>query len=346
MFLGILLSAMITDTVNYNRDERARREAIDADKRQLENQKELMRYQTELESDTNTIATQKGHAASAGVNPALMFNSLPGLANVSAGSAQGSVPELSDWSKVAEKIHPSDMSSLVMQNKQQNLLSRQISSQEEINHANAMLSFAKTAEELRNSKHKKRMEQIIYDQGMADLEKTRFEAQGINIQNIRAGLLLPGELENQGLINQNIAAQINKINDDLKTNAVARAKMRTEMQSIQRDMEYTEKRGKLTDAELAETQERMRGSVIERVMKEFGLNRRSIPAWARKDKIENYYLRQPQLLGAVAALTQQGFSIEEATAAAIYYQSGDSKDASPSVINAVSRGISALILKK
>lgn len=346
MFAGILLSAMLTDTLNQQNLEASRKEAREADQRQLENQKELLRYQTELQSDTNTIATQKGHAADAGVNPALLFSSLPDLASVSAGSAQGTMPNLPDFSKAVDKIHPADMSSLIMQNRQQALLDRQVKAQEQASTGAFMRDMSQAMENFRNTKFQKRMENVLYNKGMMELGMMGAQKKGIDISNIRAQLMLPGELQQQGLINDQISAQIRDTDERIKNYPVERAKLRADMRMISSNIDRNAKLNQVSDMDLKETQERYNGTVVQRIMQEYGLASRSFRGPGNLVDKTNLLLKDQRYVGAVAQLVSLGFSQDEAVATTLYYVATDPKDVGPSAINAVSRGLSALILKK
>lgn len=343
MLFGILLSAAVGAATNNIANQNAKNEARAADARQLENQKELMRYQQELAQETNTIATQKGHAAEAGYNPALLYGNMPGLADISSGSAQGTMPELN---KVLSKMPTGEIASFGTELVQSRLLARQVANQERVGESEFMKNMSVAIENMRNTKFQKKMETVLYNKGMAELDLLGAQKQGIDISNVRASLMLPGELEQQGLINEQIATQIKDTTEKMKNYPVERAKMRAEIKEINSVIERNNHLNALTDADLQYTQERYRGTVVERIMKEYGLTNRMLPAWLRKDEIANYYLRQPQLLGATAQLVSLGFSQEEAVQTVLWYTGSESKDVTPSAVNAISRGISALILKK
>lgn len=340
-----LLGIMINAGQNAWAAEQQRKEAIAADQRQLQNQKELLDYQIEKQGETNTIATQKGHAADAGFNPALLYGNMtaPGLIDTGSGSAQGTMP---DMKMLSQRLPISDIASNYLQVRQQKILQQQVNSQEHVNNSEFVRNMSIAAENMRNTRFQKTLEKNIYDKSMLELDMMKAQKEGIDIANNRASLMLPLELENQGLINEQTATQIRETNERIKNYPVERAKLRADMKYINSQIERNSRLNKLTDAQVKEVQENYRGTVVERIMQEYGLANRSLPAHLRKDEIANYYLRQPQLMGAVAQLTSLGFSQDEAVQTVLWYTASNAKDVSPSLVNAVSRGISALILKK
>ena len=339
-----LLGIIITAAQNAHATSVQAQEARSADERQLANQKELIDYQIEQQQSNNTIATQKGHAAAAGYNPALLYGSMtaPGLYDANTGTAQGTMPDLS---RLAQRLPVSDIASNYLQARQQKILQQQVDSQEHVNNSEFVRNMSIAAENMRNTRFQKILEKNIYDKSMLELDIMRAQKEGIDIANNRASLMLPLELENQGLINEQTAAQIRETNERIKNYPVERAKLRADMRYINSQIERNSHLNNLTDAQLNEVQENFRGTVVERIMQEYGLVNRSLPSYLRKDQIENYYLRQPQLIGAVAQLTSLGFSQDEAVQTVLWYTASNAKDVTPSVVNGVSRALTALIRK-
>lgn len=348
LIFGALISGLVGIASNEIDSQNQRLEAARSDKRYLDMQKELERYKVELQQENNTIATQKGHAAQAGYNPALLYSgSLPALSDTGGVSAQGTMPNLPKLSDTfASKLTPSTLAEKYLTDRDIRTREQDANTRSQVGNSEFIKNMSIAAENMRNTKFQKRMENVIYSKGMAELDIMNAQKHGIDIQNVRSQLMLPIELEQQGLINEQIATQIKDTTERMKNYPVERAKMRAEMKEINSIIERNNHLNKLTDEDLRYTQERFRGSAVERIVKEYGLTNRMLPAWLRKDQIENYYLRQPQLIGATAQLVSLGFSQEEAVQTVLWYTATESKDVGPSTVNAISRGLSALILRK
>lgn len=319
------------------------RQQIEANKemsaQNLANQKELMDYQTQIAQDTNTIATQKGHAASAGYSPALLYGNMstPGLMDSASGTNTGEAPNL-DKLKLFDKLPVDSVANVALQRHQQELLRAQTMSNINLQNQQRLKAAAETAEQLRYTGLQKRLERTIVDMSLAELHTEQERAENLRFQTRRGNILLPGELESQGLINRETAAKISKINSDISKNFVEMAQIRATTALLGSEKIKTDK-------EVEEVQERIRGNVVGRVMREFGLAARKTPQWIRKSKdIDlsrlNEFQYGEQMRGAAATLISLGFSEYEASRAVIYYTCESPKDATPSIINGFARILS------
>lgn len=305
-----------------------------------QNQKELMDYEVSLQQQNNTIATQTGHAAQAGVNPALLYGgmSAPALSSVSGGSNTGSSSSLPEL-RLFDRLPTSNVvESLATQRKQQMDYEKNLVEMQEMRQR-TMESASRTAENIRNTSYQKSIEKIIFDQQVASLHLLEAQGENLNFQTERGRIFLPLELEEKGLINSETAAKIDKINSDIQKN-------NWEMRQIRKDIERMDSVIDLNDAERSSVIESVKKSAIGRIMQEFGLSSRLLPAQLRSASELHKALNNEQMKGAYIALRNMGFSEHEATNAVIYYSVRDPKDATPSVLNSASRIFSALVLKK
>lgn len=305
-----------------------------------QNQKELMQYEVELQQQNNTIATQTGHAAQAGVNPALLYGSMsaPGLYSSSASGGTGSSSSLPDL-KLFDKIPMSNtLETMLTKRKQDMDYEKQLVDMQKMRQE-TMESASRTAENLRNTSFQKTIEKTIFDQQVASLHLMESQGANLDFMTQRGQALLPGELVQQGLISQKTSSEIEKIASDIRVNSWEMAHLRKDMERIDSviDLNEVDKRGVV---------ESTKKSALGRIMQEFGLEKRLTPPQLRNANALHNALNSEQMKGAYFTLRQMGFSEHEASNAVIYYSAQDPKDVTPSVLNSASRFFSALVLKK
>ena len=337
-----LLSSFIGAMVNYSSNQKANYEQRQHDKEMLEAQtqaqKDLMNYQNNLTQETNMIATQKGQMASAGYSPALMYGSSMPTANVSGGSASGGANSLNRL-QLFDKLPIDSTVGTLFQGESQRIARERLESEKEVNSARAQLDLMKTAHEYYDTNASKRLQQTIVDKAYVDLENSKLDAENKRFILERGRVLLPGELANQNLINQETARKCEKIQSDMEVNGVAMREMRANIGRLS-------KLNEVSDAEKNQIIESTRRSQLGRVMSEFGLQGRLTPPQLRSANALHNALNNTQMKGAYITLRNLGFSEHEATNAVLYYSASDPKDVTPSTVNAASRIFSALVLKK
>lgn len=336
---------IITNLITNNRNAvRQEQHDIQMANIQKQNEKELMDYSTEISANTNTIATQKGHAAAAGYSPALLYGqmSTPGLQDVS-GSASGSANTIEPL-RLFDRMTPGNVVENIMQQRQQALLREQTNSNVALNTSQIALNNARAMEQIRDTAQRKKMEKVIYDSAMASLDFTRAQTDNMRFVTSRGQQFLPLELEQAGLLNQRTAADVQRIVSET-------AKNRYQMSEISANIRRLDKLNEVSDAEKGSIVESTKRSAVGRIMAEMGLNNIKLPPSMRGwslNKMENpfYYMHREQIDGALTALLALGFSPDEASRAVLYYVAESPKDVSPSLANGLSRIASALLLKK
>ena len=313
---------------------------------QMENQKQLMQYETELGQDTNTIATQKGHAAAAGFSPALLYGNMttPSLVSPS-GSASGaasSLPNLNMFDKVSMR----DAVEPVLQKRYQDSQIQLMASEQSLNHQRELESAMRTAEQSRYTNLQKTLEKTIIDQSLAQLEYTRAASESTRFYTRRGEALLPGELVQQGLINQETGARIEKIHTEVVNNRAELSRIYADVRRINSVTSLNASQESLNQSDSLRIQEQIKSSAVGRIMQEFGLTTRSLQPELRSASGLHKGLFTTQMTAAAIELKSLGFSEHEAVNAVLYYVAKDPKDVTPSLVNGATRIFSAAIAKK
>lgn len=338
--LGVALLSIIGSIFGtvYSSNKQAQHDEYMAEMNK-QNQKELMDYQTELSQNTNTISTQTGHAAAAGVSPALLYGGMqtPSLVNPSA-SNTGNASQLEPL-RMFDKLPTSNVVETIFTKRKQDMELRRLDSDIAEARQRTMESASRTAENLRNTAFQRSIEKTIFDQQMANLHLTQVQGENLEFITQRGRQLLPGELVAQGLINRETEAKIEKTFSDISVN-------NWEMSQIRKDIERMDSVIGVNDAQKNNVIESTKKSAIGRVMQEFGLTSHLLPAQLRSASELHKALNNEQMKGAYITLRELGFSEHEASNAVIYYTAKDPKDATPSVLNSASRILSALVRKK
>lgn len=329
---------------------------------ELENQKKLLDYETELQQTNNTMATQKGHAASAGFSPALLYGqmSTPQLQDVNGGSTGASAGRMEPLN-LFDRVPLSSVSETVLQKQSQDMQRERLASDIQLNKQKTLESAARTAEQTRHTRLQGKMEKTIIDQAIANLHFTDARTSYYGAATDRINLLLPLEVEQAGLINAQTAERTRQIVEDTLSIRANRQLIPIEKRRLTALAELAEEeqgtptqQRAVMSAEIQGMQESYRRSVIGRVMSESGLNNVKLPPTMRgrmRDVTEDvskskfYMMHHEQINGALAALLSAGFSPDEAAMAVCYYVA-DARDVSPSLINGISRIASTMFTKK
>lgn len=341
-----LISSFLGTMINYSTQKTTQAEQMKHDREMAEinrvNQEKLMEYQNNLQQDTNMIATQKGHAMSAGYSPALLFGSSMPQAQVSGGSASGTSSSLSPL-QLFDRLPIDSVTSTIFNQKKQDIDLERLKSENAEREQHANYLAMKTAREYYDAQISKRLQNTIVDKAMADLENTRQNTAYTRYMTEHGLKMEPYQLVNAGLVNQETAAKIEKVKSDTLLNVTSGRHM---MADINRMAHLNQ----LNDAQKAEVIESTKRSGLGRIMSEFGLNDRELKS-ALRDKNSltdalNSGLYGEQMKGAYFALRELGFGDEEAASTVLYYVADSPKDVTPSLVNAASRIFSASLLKK
>lgn len=312
---------------------------------QKQNQKELMDYETEIATGTNTIATQKGHMAEAGFSPALMYGSMSpaGLMSTS-GSASASASSLNPL-KLFDKISPKDTADTILTSQYQKMQKENLEARNHLLRQQTLESAARTAEQTRYTGLQKTLQKTIVDQSLAELERTKWQGQNLKFLTERGMQLLPGELVAQGLINDQTAANIDRIHSEVLNNSLEYKRIQHDIRRIDSITSLNESSEALNREDSLRVQESVKSSAVGRIMQEFGLANRKLPSNLRSGSVLHQALNNEQMKGAYIELKNLGFSDHEAVNAVLYYCAVDPKDVTPSVVNGATRIFAAMVHK-
>ena len=176
------------------------------------------------------------------------------------------------------------------------------------------------------------METTIFNQEVQSLQRLQRENANLEFDLQLKRDTRSIEIEKRQLENKELEKKVDLLSEQIKTEPVARAQLAKSMKLIDQQASYYGKNTELLD-------ENLKGSQLERIMKEFGLNARTInPMMRNWDTLNLPY--ETQMRAAKLALEKLGFSEFEATNAVIYYMATDRKDVTPSFINGMSRILS------
>lgn len=360
--LGVLGIAAggITAAHNANQQKLHDRQMAELE---LDNQKKLLDYETELQQTNNTIATQKGHAAAAGYSPALLYGqmSAPALQDVNGGSTGASASHLPEMN-LFDRLPLSNISENILTEQQQSINRERLQSEVMLNKQKALESAARTAEQTRYTGLQKNLEKTIIDQAVANLHATDARTGYFESMTNQIDVMLPYEVQRAGLINEQTAKQTAKIVQDTLQSKAQTSLLYVEKRRISALAELAEEQEGTPTAEreairanIAGMQESIRRSAVGRIMSESGLSGVKLPPSMRGDlsdldsnnfsKSKFYVRHSQQINGALSALVALGFSPDEAAMAVCYYVA-DARDISPSLINGMTRVASGIIAKK
>lgn len=343
LILGAISLAGTIGTTIYTNKKQEQRD-IAADERALENQKAIMDYQANQTQSINTMATQKGFATDAGYSPALLYGSMstPQLYDGKGGSAQGTSSEVK-MPEVFNRLDPNNVYESVVTSRDQEMRRQQVAADVLLKNKEGLLADARTAEQLRNTGLLKNMEKTLMSQMRADLALTRSQSSNLDFLTRRGEFLLPGELEQQGIINQQQRKKIEEIDSNIRKNAWEMRQISADIKRINAVTSLTGEQQNYTAEQTRGVIESTRNSAIGRIMREFGLNERKSPTWFRSADWLHNKAYQQQMQNAVIELKNLGFSEHEAVNAVVYYVASDPKDVTPSLVNGVSRVLSTAI---
>lgn len=292
----------------------------------------------EREATFNQFGSDVQKMQSAGLSPALMYgqsmgSSVPSVSSVGSSQSAGNVGKTFNASDFFGKLDPSEYAEQAIQRMNARTMAEKTRSDIALQGQYQLESLSRTLENQRNTAFKKNLERTLFDIEQENLR-------GLKIGNEQADFNLQFakdtrdiQVEKQQLQNVELRKKVDLISEQIRSEPVRRAQLATDIQRIvaATDNYY---------ANTANVQESTRSSQVGRIMQEFGLNFRKLPANLRAADIEHGPWRE-QMKSARLALLDCGFSEYEATAAVLYYTASNPKDVTPSLVNGASRVLSA-----
>ena len=291
----------------------------------------------EREATFNQFASDETKMREAGLSPALMYgqysgNSTPQISSVGSSQGAGNVGRHVSASDFLGKLDPANYMESTIQRMNAQTMRDKTKSDIALQNQLLLESASKTAENQRNTAFKKSLETMIFNQEVQALQRLQRENANLEFDLQLKRDTRSIEIEKRQLENKELQKKVDLLSEQIKTEPVARAQLAKSMKLIDQQASYYGKNTEMLD-------ENLKGSQLERIMKEFGLNARTInPMMRNWDALSLPY--QTQMRAAKLALEKCGFSEFEATNAVIYYMATDRKDVTPSFINGMSRFLS------
>lgn len=291
----------------------------------------------EREATFNQFAADETKMREAGLSPALMYgqysgNSTPQVSSVGSSQSAGNVGRTLNASDFLGKLDPANYMESTIQRMNAQTMKDKTKSDIALQNQLLLESASKTAENQRNTQFKKSLETIIFNQEQQALNRLQRENANLDFDLQMKRDTRSIEIEKLQLQNEQIRKSIDLVSEQIKTEPVKRAQLAKEMKVLDAQASYYGKNTEMVD-------ETLKGSQLERIMKEFGLNARTLNPMMRNGEILNLPYKT-QMEGAKLALEKCGYSEFEAMNAVIYYMATDRKDVTPSFINGVSRILS------
>ena len=327
--------------VDYTQTKKANERQMEHDKAMAElnhryrEQEALSSF--EREATFNQFASDETKMREAGLSPALMYgqyagNSTPQVSSVGSSQSAGNVGRSISASDFLGKLDPAEYMESTIQRMNAKTMKEKTKSDIALQNQLLLESASKTAENQRNTQFKKSLETTIFNQEVQALQRLQRENQQMEFDLQLKRDTRSIEIEKRQLENKELQKKVDLLSEQIKTEPVARAQLAKSMKLIDQQASYYGKNTELLD-------ENLKGSQLERIMKEFGLNARTInPMMRNWDTLNLPY--ETQMRGAKLALEKLGYSEFEATNAVIYYMATDRKDVTPSFINGMSRLLS------
>lgn len=291
----------------------------------------------EREATFNQFATDMQKMQAAGLSPALMYgngmqNTTPQISSVGSSQSAGNVGRSINASDFFGKLDPAEYTEQAIQRMNARTMRDKTSSDIKLQNQYRLESISRTLENQRNTAFKKNLERTMFDIEQQNLKSLKLgnEASEFDLNFKRDTRVL--DIEAKQVANSKVRKDIELTVEKIKSEPVARAKLRAEIDEVRAatDNYY---------ANAALLQENLKNGQVGRIMQQFGLNARTINPMLRNGELINAPYKI-QMQGAKLALEQLGFSEFEATNAVIYYMANDPKDVTPSLINGASRILS------
>lgn len=291
----------------------------------------------EREATFNQFSSDAQKMREAGLSPALMYgqysgNSTPQVSSVGSSQSAGNVGRTINASDFFGRLDPSEYAEAAIQRMNARTMAEKTRSDVSLQNQYELESISRTLENQRNTAFKKNLETTIFNQEQEKLNQLRI---GNETGQFELGLAKDTrelQIEKMRLQNKDLEKRIDLTVEQIKTEPVKRQHLAKEMEEIEAATQnYYANKDLL--------QENLKSGQIGRIMREFGLNARTLNPMLRNGEVLNLPYKT-QMQGASIALQELGFSEFEATNAVLYYMANDPKDVTPSVINGFSRILS------
>lgn len=326
-------------------------------KNTLKLQKEMFDYQNSFNSWSNN----KSQMVEAGVNPALMYGSAQPVTLGASGSAEasaGKLPQGNPLAGISKSLDPFEVVNSRLADEQNNIARMNAQTQQNVgasevtkNNAEAARAAADTAGKIGDNKLRRRLDNIIVDQSIANLIKTSEETNNIRSMYEERDALLSGRVEQLSYQNQRLLLDIEreplvraelsqniKYLRSLESSAYADAAL-TLNQNITENTRRANlvKEGKAID-------EALRHSQLDRIMRQCGLAKRHTVEGKNATMAD---LDTNQYRQAYALLVEAGFSDSDAVSACLWYSGVNPADLTPEIIrtagNVLTAGVGAAV---
>lgn len=288
----------------------------------------------EREANFNQFQSDIDKMTQAGLSPALMYggnvgSAAPSVSSVGSSQSAGNVGRVPDLSSFFGKFDPAEYSEQVIQRMQAKTLEEKTKSDILRNNQDILESISRTAENQRNTAFQRKLEKTLLDQENQQLVNMSLQGQRMDFDLKYSQDTRDLDIQAKQLGNKKLEEDIKLVAEKIRTEPVQRAKLAKEMKEIDAAIaNYTANTGLI--------QENIKEGQIGRIMREFGLNARTLNPMLRNGEAFNLPYKT-QMSAAKIALQECGFSEFEATNAVLYYMATDPKDVTPSLVNGFSR---------
>lgn len=346
--IGGILSALgigadLIQTNKANKKQMEHDEAMAALNHRYREEEALTSF--EREANFNQYESDVKKMTSAGLSPALMYGQMsgastsPSVSSVGSSQSAGNVGRTASVSNFLGKLDPAEYGEAMIQRFNARTMAKKTESDIALQKQYQLESLSRTLENQRNTSFKKSLETTLFNQEQQMLNQLRI---GNELGEFELGLKRDTRaltIEKQELENRHLERQIDLVTEQIKTEPVARARLRKEIDEITQNIENLKIGYEQTEQNIAVSKESLKGTQLERIMKEFGLNGRTMN-FAKGHELFDMRYRE-NIKAATLALEELGFSEIEAQYAALYYLASDPKDVTPSLINGFSRILSS-----
>lgn len=300
----------------------------------------------EREANYNQYEIEKNKMLSAGFSPSLMYGnmqaSVPSISSVGSNQGAGNVSKTPDLSKFFGKLDPAEYSSQAIERMNAQTMKDRTKSDILKNNQDILESISRTNENIRNTAYKKSIEDTLRRQEQATLNNLELQGKTLDFDLSYARERKPLEMQKLSLENESLIKKIDLTAEEILTQKSTRAKLAADIRVANEQVNYYHTGALENVASTREIKERTHTATLNRVMKEVGLNARSIDIGSRT--WTNILPAHKERMKAASILLQEcGFSAEEANTAVLYYSATDPKDVNPSSVNALSRIITGAI---
>lgn len=334
--LGI--GADIYNTNKSNKQQREHDEAMAALNHRYREEEAESSFAREVNFNQYEADVQKMQEA--GISPSLMYGgsispAVPSISSVGSSQGAGNVGKKPDISSFLGKLDPLEYGSQTIERMNAQTMKEKTRSDIMRNNQDILESISRQNENMRNTAFKKSVEGIERDQMMQTLHNLELQGRSLDFDIGMKTDLKPLQMRKAQLENDELVKRIDYAAEQIKTEPYKRAQLASEVRLANKSIEEMEQG-------ISESKERVHMAVVDRVMKQVGLNARSInPAIRTLSNISP--VMQGRISAGVIALEEAGIDHDEAVRTVLYYCATDTKDVTPSSVNAFSRIVSSLV---